>query len=89
MYEAVHCKSVPTGFKVDGSIDWAIRLVNFCFMSQPPGIDSSTLSEEDTKGIEQFAEFKAFGSAYAVAQATRPATVGIVLSSSPIALLAW
>ena len=69
--------------------DWASRLVNFCFMSQPAGIDSSTLSEEDIEGIERYTEFKTFGSAYAVVHATKPATIGIVLSSSPIALLAW
>ena len=58
-------------------------------MSQPPGIDSSTLSKEDIEGVERSIEFKTSGSAYAVAHATRPATIGIVLSSSPIALLAW
>jgi len=58
-------------------------------MSQPPGIDSSALPQEDVEGIERLIEFKTFGSAYAVAHATRPATIGIVLGSSPIALLAW
>lgn len=34
-------------------------------------------------------EFSATGSAYAQMHATRPATIGLVLSSSPIALLSW
>lgn len=58
-------------------------------MSKPLGVDSNTLSEQDKKGILRAQEFKSFGSAYAIAQATRPATTGIVLSSSPVALLAW
>jgi hypothetical protein len=39
--------------------------------------------------MERGLAFKAFGSAYAVAHATRPSTMGIVLSSNPLALLAW
>ena len=70
-------------------LDWASRLVNFCFMSQPAGINSSALPEEDIEGVERLVEFKTVGSAYAVAHATKPATIGIVLASSPIALLAW
>lgn len=70
-------------------LDWASRLVNFCFMSQPAGIDSSILPEEDIEGIERLVEFRTVGSAYAVAHATKPATVGIVLGSSPVTLLAW
>ena len=63
--------------------------VNYCIMSQPQGFDCSTLLEEDRIGMERSAQFKSFGSAYAIAHATRPATMGIVLSSSPLALLAW
>jgi len=63
--------------------------VNYCIMPQPQGFDCSTLIEEDKKGIEQGTQFKSFGTAYAAAHATRPATIGIVLSSSPLALLAW
>ena len=58
-------------------------------MSQPQGFDSLILPEEDRLGVERGAQFKNFGTAYAIAHATRPATIGIVLSSSPLALLAW
>ena len=64
-------------------------IVNYCIMSQPKGFDLSTLVEEDRIGVERGTQFKSFGSAYAVTHATRPATIGIVLSSSPLALLAW
>lgn len=33
--------------------------------------------------------FKSQGAAYALEQATRPSTIGLVLSSNPVALLAW
>jgi microsomal epoxide hydrolase len=58
-------------------------------MKKPAGIELSALPEEDQKGVEQFNDFVTFGSAYAIAHATRPSTTGIVLNSSPIALLAW
>ena len=41
------------------------------------------------KALKRYEEFGAMGSAYAREHGTRPATIGLVLSSSPIALLAW
>lgn len=67
-----------------------VLTVNYCIMSEPAGFDSDALLEEvDKKGIERGMAFKNFGSAYAIAHATRPATMGIVLNSNPLALLAW
>ena len=43
----------------------------------------------DQKGLSRSNEFATLGNAYAREHGTRPATIGLVLSSSPIALLAW
>ncbi|KAL3410565.1 putative epoxide hydrolase [Aspergillus fumigatus] len=40
-------------------------------------------------GVERMNDFLTFGRPYAYEHATRPSTIGHVLSSSPIALLAW
>lgn len=58
-------------------------------MSEPKGFDSTTLTEVEKAGIQRGLEFRALGGAYAFTHATRPATAGIVLSSNPIAPLAW
>lgn len=48
-----------------------------------------SLSQEDQAGLARSADFRALGTAYASEHGTRPATIGLVLSSSPLALLAW
>lgn len=48
-----------------------------------------SLKEADQKGVEQAGVFANLGAAYAREHGTRPATIGLVLSSSPIALLSW
>ncbi|TFK31278.1 Alpha/Beta hydrolase protein [Crucibulum laeve] len=63
--------------------------INFCIMPQPVGVDDSTLNDLDKEGLVRSAEFSRIGSAYALEHATKPSTIGIVLSSSPLALLAW
>lgn len=47
------------------------------------------LSEVDKSGVERFDEFFRTGRGYADMHDTRPGTIGIVLSASPIAQLAW
>lgn len=49
----------------------------------------SSLSEEEQKGLKIAGDFAEMGNAYAREHGTRPATIGLVLSSSPVALLAW
>lgn len=49
----------------------------------------ANLNEQSRQGLERAAWFQSVASAYAQEHATRPATIGLVLSSSPIALLAW
>lgn len=63
--------------------------VNFCIMPEPEGIKDSDISEAEKQGLERSSTFKAFGSSYALQHATKPSTIGLVLASSPIALLAW
>jgi microsomal epoxide hydrolase len=47
------------------------------------------LNEKEQIGAGRYGNFMNVGSAYAREHGTRPATIGLVLSSSPIALLAW
>lgn len=63
--------------------------LNFCIMPDPINIPSTIYNKLESQGIERAKWFKSIGSAYALEQATRPSTIGLVLSSSPLALLAW
>lgn len=51
--------------------------------------DPSTLSALEKRAIENADAWSTRGSAYAMEHATRPSTIGFVLSSNPLALLAW
>ncbi|KDQ08979.1 hypothetical protein BOTBODRAFT_37508 [Botryobasidium botryosum FD-172 SS1] len=63
--------------------------VNFCPVPEPSGFDVATVNEAERKGLERAAWFRSVGSAYAITHATRPGTIGFVLASNPLALLAW
>ena len=58
-------------------------------MPEPAGSDPSSLNELEKEGIQRAKWFHNLGSAYALEQATKPSTIGLVLASSPLALLAW
>jgi len=47
------------------------------------------LSEKEITGVGRYNNFGDLGNAYARMHGTRPGTIGLVLSSSPVALLAW
>ena len=47
------------------------------------------LNDKEKVGLGRYNNFGTLGNAYARMHGTRPATIGLVLSSSPIALLAW
>ncbi|KAH8844016.1 hypothetical protein MCOR27_003207 [Pyricularia oryzae] len=65
-------------------------LLNYNRIGKPEGsAGPEALSEEEKAGLERCKWFDSVGTAYAMAHATRPSTIGLVLSSSPIALLAW
>jgi pimeloyl-ACP methyl ester carboxylesterase len=51
--------------------------------------DIKKLSKEEKEGLERMKEFGWLGNAYAREHGTRPSTIGLALSASPIALLSW
>ncbi|KAK5193470.1 hypothetical protein LTR92_006839 [Exophiala xenobiotica] len=64
--------------------------VNFSMdMERPPDTNESEINDAERRGLERMQHFTATGSAYAQEHGTRPATIGFVLASSPLALLAW
>ena len=63
--------------------------LNFCIMPDPIHGPDTVYNKLESAGIERAEWFKSFGSAYALEHATRPSTIGLVLTSSPLALLAW
>ncbi|KAL4789347.1 Alpha/Beta hydrolase protein [Aspergillus venezuelensis] len=52
----------------------------------PPNMDPTP---EEQEHLARSAEWQKTGFAYALEHATRPATIGLAMSSSPLALLAW
>ncbi|KAG5758424.1 hypothetical protein H9Q72_013449 [Fusarium xylarioides] len=62
--------------------------LNFCLMSEPATAQGE-VSDAEKKGLERAKDFDKLGTAYALMHATRPSTIGLILSSSPLALLAW
>lgn len=60
-----------------------------CIGLQPEGSSTDSLSDAEKKGVERYENFGFLGNAYAREHGSRPSTIGLVLSSSPLALLAW
>jgi microsomal epoxide hydrolase len=58
-------------------------------MAEPPDADSIEYTDMEKAGIQRRRDFLKYGHAYAQEHATRPSTIGLVLSSNPLALLAW
>lgn len=58
-------------------------------MELPNDIPEEYLDAADQAGVLRLEKFVAEGAAYAFEHRTRPATIGLVLSSNPLALLAW
>ncbi|KAH7133922.1 Alpha/Beta hydrolase protein [Dactylonectria macrodidyma] len=63
--------------------------LNFCVMTCPDELNGASLEPYERTGLERGDDFAKFGTAYALEHCTRTATIGFVLSSSPLALLAW
>ncbi|KAF1954498.1 epoxide hydrolase-like protein [Byssothecium circinans] len=61
--------------------------LNMLLSREPP--DRSTLSALEISALDRSLEWIKTGTAYAQEHATRPSTIGHVLSSNPLALLAW
>lgn len=58
-------------------------------MEDGPGHLEHEITEAEHEGLGRAREFLKSGSSYAIQHATKPATIGLVLSTNPIALLAW
>jgi len=58
-------------------------------MEDEPKPLEDDITESERKGLHRAHDFLKTGSSYAVQHATKPATIGLVLSSNPVALLAW
>src|SRR4051812_4023337 len=58
-------------------------------MGQPKDTSLSTLSPLEQDGVKRGKVWQANGTAYSFEHNTRPSTIGLILSSSPLALLAW
>ena len=63
--------------------------MNFCPVKKPDNVSDSDMTAADRKGLERFEEFNTTGNAYLRFHGTKPATIGLVLSASPVAVLAW
>lgn len=69
-----------------------ITLTPVNFLAPPPGIDQSNtegVSAQEQQQLKNAKHWREYGTSYALEHATRPSTIGLVLSSSPLALLAW
>lgn len=64
-------------------------LVNFGIMPPPDDADKLQISELEMKGLERATCFDNLGNAYGREHGQRPATIGLVLSTSPLALFIW
>jgi microsomal epoxide hydrolase len=68
--------------------DFCVLLVNMMpYTKSEP--DKDKLTDFEKQAIEKSVQWRQTGSAYSSEHGTRPATIGHVLSSSPLALLAW
>lgn len=64
--------------------------LNFCQgIPKPENTSIDGLSDIHKHGLDRDDWFETYGNAYSKEHGTRPATIGLVLSSSPIALLGW
>lgn len=63
--------------------------LNLYQLPAPANAESLPISEQEKKGLERGKAFRDSGSAYAMEHGTRTATIGLTLSSSPLALLSW
>ncbi|KAI9757712.1 MAG: hypothetical protein M4579_003337 [Chaenotheca gracillima] len=63
--------------------------LNFCLIPPPGGTDKYAVNEIEEKTLKKVSAFRSRGLAYAIEHGTRTSTIGHVLASNPIALLAW
>ena len=57
--------------------------------SQPAGVDPKDVTDVEAHALKRHEDFNIYGNAYAKEHGTKGGTIGLVLSSSPLALLGW
>ncbi|KAK7421200.1 hypothetical protein QQX98_002330 [Neonectria punicea] len=57
--------------------------------SQDELLGQDNLTQAEIEHVQRMLNFSSTGSSYIAEQGLRPSTIGLVLSSSPLALLAW
>lgn len=55
----------------------------------PPASETHDITPEEAEHLERTERWRETGFAYALEHGTRPSTIGLVVSSNPLALLAW
>jgi microsomal epoxide hydrolase len=60
--------------------------VNLITAEVPEGLE---LTDFEKQALGRAMKWRETGTAYALEHANRPSTIGLVLSSNPLALLAW
>lgn len=63
--------------------------VNMCMIDPELAKTASEMDELEAKAVPRGAAFMSNGMAYAMEHGTRPATIGLALSASPLAMLSW
>ncbi|KAE9369905.1 alpha/beta-hydrolase [Stipitochalara longipes BDJ] len=67
----------------------AVHVNYLPILTPPEGMSVSSLTAKEQLGLKRGEDFVNKGSGYSLEHATRPSTIGLVLGSSPVALLAW
>ncbi|WXC56089.1 hypothetical protein SNK03_002026 [Fusarium graminearum] len=62
--------------------------LNMCMVPEPSTV-TGEVTEAEKQALERGKDFFTRGSAYAFTHGTKPSTIGLVLSTSPLALLTW
>ncbi|WQF84510.1 Putative epoxide hydrolase, alpha/Beta hydrolase [Colletotrichum destructivum] len=57
--------------------------------SQEEMLTGANITEEESQHVQRMLKFSTTGSSYLLEHGLRPSTIGLVLSSSPLAMLAW
>jgi microsomal epoxide hydrolase len=65
------------------------HLVNFIGIAKPPSIGDEKLSPLEEEGQKRAKSFGTYGCGYYFMHATRPSTIGHIVATNPVALLAW
>lgn len=63
--------------------------VNFFLMAPPQSPGPEQINQAELQGLGRAEAFNNHGNAYAREHGQRPATIGLLLSTSPLALLIW